>query len=83
MREWGRGNVKIFRRKLVYLTVTKNFVGQHYIVSLYSGHEEFYASEVMPRFSEEIILSHSAQKISRGTLLCRVQQNSGSHKVYG
>ena len=45
--------------------MTKNFVGQPIIVSLLSGIEEFYASEVMPRFSVENILSHSAEKFSR------------------
>ena len=54
--------------------MTKNFVGQPIIVSLFSGIEKFYASEFMPRFSVENILSHSAEKFRRGTILCRVSE---------
>ena len=52
--------------------MTKNFVGQPLSVSLISGIEKFYASEVMSRFFVQNILSHSAEKFRRGphSVLC-------------
>ena len=41
----GGGRIKNFRRKIYYLTVTKNSVGEHFNVSLISGLDKFYASK--------------------------------------
>ena len=49
--------------------MTKNFVGQPLSVSLISGIEKVYASEVLSRFSVQIILSDRAEKFRRGPLL--------------
>ena len=70
------GNYKGFPSKIVCLTVTKNFVGQILSVSLVSGIEKFYASEFMPRFFVENILSHSAEIFRRGPLLCCVSEKN-------
>ena len=75
MREWGEGKYQDFPSKIFCLTVTKNFVGQPLSVSLISGIEKIYASEVMSGFSVENILSHSAEKFRRGPLLCCVSEN--------
>ena len=68
------GNYKGFPSKIVCLTVTKNFVGKILSVSLVSGFEKMFASEVMSRFSEKNILSHSAENFRRGPLLCCVSE---------
>ena len=49
--------------------MTKKFVGQPLSVSLISGIEKFYASEVMSLFSVQNILSDSAEKFRMGPLL--------------
>ena len=43
-------------------------------MSLISGIEEFYASEVMSRFSVENFLSHCAEKFRSGTIPCCVSE---------
>ena len=48
----------------------KNFVGQPFRVSLISGIEKIYASEDYVTIFCRNFLSHSTEKIRRGTLLC-------------
>ena len=74
MREWGEGKCQDFPSKIFCLTVTKKFVGQPLSVSLISGIEKLYASEVMSRFSVQNILSHSAENFRRGPFLCCVSE---------
>ena len=71
-REWGEGKYQDFPSKVFCLTVTKNFVGQPLSVSLISGTENFYASEVITRFSVQNIFSHSDEKFRWATLKCVV-----------
>ena len=71
----GDGEHQDFPSKIFCLTVSKNSVGQPGIVSLISGIEKFFASEVMSRFSVENNLSHSAEKFRRGSLLCCASEN--------
>ena len=50
----------------------KNFVGESFSASLFSGIEIFYASErgeVVSRFSVEKFLSHGAENFPRGNPL--------------
>ncbi len=50
----------------------KNFVGESFSASLFSGIEKFYASErgeVVSRFSVENCLSHGAENFPRGNPL--------------
>ncbi len=56
--------------KFFCLTLPEEFVGEPISVSLFLGIDKFIASEFMSRFSVENFLSHSAEKIRRGTLLC-------------
>ena len=71
-----------FRRNFFYLTAPKNSLGEPFSVSLISGIETFYASEGCHNFQSKL-LSHSTEKLRRGTLLCCASGISGSEKVYG
>ena len=53
--------------KIFCLTVPKNFVGEHYRISLFSGIEKFMLQIVMSIFStfSRNSLSHSAEKFRR------------------
>ena len=64
------GEYREFPSKGFCLTLPKNFVGEPISVSLYLGIDKFFASEVKSRFSVENFLSHTAEKVRRGTLLC-------------
>ena len=75
MRGWGLGECQDFPSKFSCLTVPKNFVGQPFRVSLFSGIEKFYASEGYVTIFCRTFLSHSAEKCRRGILLCCVSEN--------
>ena len=73
----------VFLFKIFCLTVTKYFVGQPLSVSLISGIEKFYASEVMSRFFSKIFCL-TVPKNFAGDPFCAVfQKSTGSQKVYG
>ena len=74
------GKRRVFPSKVFCLTVPKNFIGQPFRVSLKSGIEKLYASEGYVTFSVEVFLSHNAEKICRGTLLCCVPENFRQRK---
>ena len=59
------------------LTVPKNAVGEPFSLSLISGMEKVWIRGWggLSRFSVEIFVSHSAEKLRRGTLLCCVSEN--------
>ena len=62
----------------------KNFVGESYSASIFSGIEKFYASqrgEWLSRFSVEKFLSHGAEKFRRGESFS-VSLISGIEKHY-
>ena len=83
MREWWEGKYQDFPSKIVCLTVTKNFVGQPLSVSLISGIENFFASEVMSRYLSKIFCL-TVPKNFVGVPFCAVfQKITGSQKVYG
>ena len=64
----GRGKYQDFPSKTFCLTVPKNLVGEPFSVSIISGIEKFYASEGYVTIFCGNFLSHSAEKIRRGTL---------------
>ena len=68
------GGVSPFSVSFFCLTVPKNFVGQPFRVSLFSGIENFHASEGFVTNICRIFLSHSAEKFRRGTLPCFVAE---------
>ena len=70
----GGGECHHFRSIFFCLTVPKNFVGQPFRVSLFSGIENFHASEGFVTNICRIFLSHSAEKFRRGTLQCFVAE---------
>ena len=61
-----------FPSKTFCLTVPRNFVMKPFSVSLLSGAEEVWIreGEAVSRFSVENFLSHSGEKIRKGTLSC-------------
>ena len=67
--------VSRFSVEIFCLTVPKKFVGEPYSVSLIRVSKSFMLQRVMSRFSVEIFLSHSAEKIRSGSLLCSVSEN--------
>ena len=67
--------VSRFPSKKFCLTVPRKFVGEPFSVSLISGIEKFYGSEGYVTNFCRRFLSHSAKKLSRGTLLCCVSEN--------
>ena len=64
-----------FPSKTFCLTVAKNFVGEPFSVSLILGIEKFYASEDYVTIFCRNFLSHSTEKLCRGTLLCCVSES--------
>ena len=64
--EEGGGECHHFRSIFFCLTVPKNCVGQPFRVSLFSGIENFLASEGFITNICRIFLSHSAEKFRRG-----------------
>ena len=70
----GGGSITIFRQKNVCLTVPKNFVGEPFSVSLISGTERFYASEIYLTILCRNFFCLSAQKFRRGTFLICVSE---------
>ena len=80
MRGWGLGECQDFPSKFSCLTVPKTFVGQPFRVSLISVIEKLYASEGYVTIFCRKFLSHSAEKLRRGTLLCCVSENFRSPK---
>ena len=72
MRGWGGGECQDFPSKISCLTVPKKFAGQPFRVSLISGIEKIYASEGYVTIFCRNLLSHSDEKVRRGTLLCCV-----------
>ena len=70
----GGGECHHFRSIFFCLTVPKNFVGQPFRVSLFSGIENFHASEGFVTNICRFFLSHSAEKFRRGTLPCFVAE---------
>ena len=71
----GGGDNQDFPSKVFCLTVPKNFVGQPFMVSLISVIEKLYASEGYVTIFCRNFLSHSAEKLRRGTLLCCVSES--------
>ena len=71
----GGGECQDFPSKISCLTVPKNFVGQPLSVSLISGIGKLYASEGYVTIFCRNFLSHSAEKLRRGTLLCCVSES--------
>ena len=75
------GECQDFPSKISCLTVPKNFVGQPFRVSLISVIEKFYASEGYVLIFCRNFLSHGAEKLLRGTLLCCVSEKFRSPKT--
>ena len=69
-RKGGAREYHNFLSKTFCLTVPKNFVAEPFIVSIISGTENFRLQRFMSRFFVESFLSHSTEKLLRGTLLC-------------
>ena len=78
-----KGEYQDFLSKNFCLTVSKNFAGEPFRVSLISGFESFLLKRVMTRFF--VVLFYLAEpKNFAGKPFCAVcQKNSGSEKVYG
>ena len=70
----GRREYHDFPSKNVCLTVPKNFVGEPFSVSLISGTEIFYASEIYLTILCRNFFCLSAQKFRRGTFLICVSE---------
>ena len=68
MRGGGGEEYQAFPSKFFCPTVSKNFVGQPFKMSLISGIEKFYASEGYVNFFRRIFLSHCSEKNRRGNL---------------
>ena len=64
----------MFRRKFYYLTVPESSVGEPFSVSLISAIETFYIQRAVTIFLRNF-LSHSTEKLQRGTLLGCVSEN--------
>ena len=71
----GRREYHDFPSKNVCLTVPKNFVGDTFSVSLISGIERFYASEIYLTILCRNFFCLSAEKFRRGTFLICVSEN--------
>ena len=70
----GRREYHDFPSKNVCLTVPKNFVGETFSVSLISGIERFYASEIYLTILCRNFFCRSAEKFRRGTFLICVSE---------
>ena len=75
MRGWGGSECPKFWSKDSCLAVPEIFVRQTFRLSLLSGLEKFYASEGFVTIFCRKFLSHSAEKLRRGTLLCCVSES--------
>ena len=67
-----------FSVEIFCLTVPKNAVGETFSLSLISGIEKVWIrgwGRGVSRFSVEVFVSHSAEKLRRGILLCCVSEN--------
>ena len=71
----GGGECQNFPLKIFCLKVPKKFVGEPFSLSLNSSFEKNYASEGYVTICCRNFLSHSAEKLRRGTLLCCVSEN--------
>ena len=83
-KEEGGREYQDFPSKNFCLALRKNFVGEYFSASLFSGIKKFYASERgegLSRFSVEVFLSHSAEKFRRGESFS-VSLISGIEKFY-
>ena len=70
-----KGEYQGFPSKVFRLTVPKNFVGETFNVSFFSGNEKSYASEGYVTILCRKFLSHCAEKFRRGTFLICVSEN--------
>ena len=78
----GRREYHDFPSKNVCLTVSKNLVGETFSVSLISGIERFYASEIYLTILCRNFFCLSAEKFRRGTfLICVSEKNLVSKKI--
>ena len=59
-----------FLSKIFCLTVPKNFVGNHSVFHYFQVSKNLMPMRGISRFSKEILLSHSTEKLRRGTFLC-------------
>ncbi len=83
-KEEGGWEYQDFPSKNFCLALPKNFVGESFSASLFSGIKKFYASERgegLSRFSVEVFLSHGAEKFRRGESFS-VSLISGIEKFY-
>ena len=73
----GRGEYQDFPPKNFCLTVPKLSVGESFDVAFISGIEKVWirGEGGVSRFSVETFLSHSAEKVRTGSLLCCVSEN--------
>ena len=64
-----RGKYQNFSKKVCCLTVEKNFVGESFcdVGKKIVGNEKFLDQRGVSRFSTESLLSHSTEKLRRGT----------------
>ena len=65
-----------FLKKVCCLTVLKNFVGESFcaVFQKIVGNEKFTDQSEVSRFFKEGLLSHSTEKLRRGTHLCWVSE---------
>ena len=75
------GGYQDFQPKMFCLTVPKNLVGEPFCAVFQKNYgKQKVCGEIflgrVSRFSTEIVLSHSAEKHRRGTLLCCVSEKS-------
>ena len=66
-----------FLKKVCCLTVLKNFVGESFcaVFQKIVGNEKFIDQREVSKFFKEGLLTHSSEKLRRGTLLCCVSEN--------
>ena len=74
----GGGGVEYqdFPSQVFCVTLPKNFVGEPFIVSLFSVIEKSYASEGYVTIFCRFFLSHSTETFRRRTVLCCISVNS-------
>ena len=77
------GGIKIFRRDFFVSKCRKNFVGEPCSLSLISGIEEFYASEVMSQFPSKVFCLTVPKHFVEEPFYAVFQKISGSEKFYG
>ena len=83
MRGWGWGECQDFPSKIFCFTVSKNFEGKPFRVSLTSGLANF---QVQGRYVTNICLkfyeSQNSESFRRGTLLCCVSEKFWQRKSF-